>query len=487
MNAKLRGHRRRRRLPGARIAMVSILVFTAAMVAASIASGNVDAGRAATSDTIKLTFMSNAQSAGIETAWKELIAAYEKANPNITITRTPVAFATYDTQAKLRASASSPPDLIEGGSNPGGTLATLAKDNLLLPVDKYAVKYQWKKKFGPLLQQLRVAKDGKTIGSGNIVGVPDFAEVIGVFYNKSLLAKLHLKQPKTFAEFEASLQAAKDAKITPLMIGGLDKWPWVHTYDILANLFDSPANLTNWYNGKRSATVVTPGMMKAGTILQSWVKSGYYEDGANGVSDGDAVARFGKGLSLYKVDGPWETEVNSKALGKNLGFFLLPSPKAGVSPPSTGSMGWDVGISAKSKNPDAAATFLNFLTTNTARAIIMKHQNPPGAPGPAIGLGNDPGAQHDRQRVLAPPASGQARDLHRRGLSGNVDLRLLCERPVDGGREDDSGRHAEEDASGMGCVPQLRVARGAWRVVMLGEHAATCACRVHATRARARG
>jgi raffinose/stachyose/melibiose transport system substrate-binding protein len=390
VNAELRGRSGRRRLLGVGIAVLSTVVLTAALAGTSAAAGNVGAGRDVSSETVKLTFMSNAQSAGIETAWKELIAAYEKANPNVTITRTPVAFAAYDTTAKLRASASSPPDLIEGGSNPGGTLATLAKNNLLLPVDKYAEKYQWKKKFGPLLRQLRVSKDGKTVGSGNLVGVPDFAEVIGVFYNKSLLAKLHLKQPKTFAEFEASLQAAKDANITPLMIGGLDKWPWVHTYDILANLFDSPANLTNWYNGKRSATVVTPGMIKAGTVLQQWVKNGYYEDGANGVSDGDAVARFGKGLALYKVDGPWETEVNSKALGKNLGFFLLPAPKAGMSPPSTGSMGWDVGITAKSKNPDAAATFLNFLTTNTARAIIMKHQNPPGAPGPVIGLGKDP-------------------------------------------------------------------------------------------------
>jgi raffinose/stachyose/melibiose transport system substrate-binding protein len=390
VNAKPHPHGRRRRLFGAPTAIASTLVLATALVASSVAASDASTRRSTTSATVKLTFMSNAQSAGIETAWKELIAAYEKLNPTVTITRTPVAFAAYDTTAKLRASSSSPPDLIEGGSNPGGTLATLAKSNLLLPVDKYAVKYQWKKKFGPLLRQLRISKDGKSVGSGNLVGVPDFAEVIGVFYNKSLLAKLKLKQPTTFAEFEASLQAAKDANITPLMIGGLDKWPWVHTYDILANLFDSPANLTNWYNGKRSATVVNSGMTKAGAVLQQWVESGYYEDGANGVSDGDAVARFGKGLSLYKVDGPWETEVNSKALGKNLGFFLLPSPKAGVRPPSTGSMGWDVGITAKSKNPDAAATFLNFLTTDAARAIIMKHQNPPGAPGPVIGLGKSP-------------------------------------------------------------------------------------------------
>lgn len=374
----------------ARTAIVATLVVVAVAMASGVAASAPTAHDGSTAQAVKLTFMSNAQSAGIESAWAELIAAYEKANPNVKLTRIPVAYANYKTTAKLRASSSSAPDLIEGDSSPGGILASLATPSLLLPADKYAAKYNWKKTFGPLIRQLYLSKDGTKVGSGHIYGVPDFAEILGVFYNKSILAKLGLKQPQTFAEFEASLQKAKSAKVTPLMIGGLDKWPWVHAYSLLADHFASPSAMINWYNAHPGATIVSAGTTKAATVLQQWVKSGYFEDGANGVSDGDAVARFGKGLSLYKIDGPWETEVNTKALGKNVGFFLLPAAKAGVTPPSTGSMGWDVAITAKSKNPDAAATFLNFLTTNAARAIIMKHQNPPGAPGPAIGLGSNP-------------------------------------------------------------------------------------------------
>jgi len=390
VNATL-GPRGRGRSLRARTAIAAALVVVAVAMASGVAAGSAPAAHhGSAAEQVKLTFMSNAQSAGIESAWAELIAAYEKANPNVKITRIPVAFANYKTTAKLRASSSSAPDLIEGDSSPGGILASLATPGLLLPVDKYAAKYNWKKTFGPLIRQLYLSKDGTKVGSGNIYGVPDFAEILGVFYNKSILTKLGLKQPQTFAEFEASLQKAKSANVTPLMIGGLDKWPWVHAYALLADHFASPSALIGWYNAHPGATIVSPGTTKAGTVLQQWVKNGYFEDGANGVSDGDAVARFGKGLSLYKIDGPWETEVNTKALGKNVGFFLLPAAKAGVTPPSTGSMGWDVAITAKSKNPDAAATFLNFLTTNAARAIIMKHQNPPGAPGPAIGLGSNP-------------------------------------------------------------------------------------------------
>ena len=377
-------------LKSGRTAWVSALALLAACATTAASAGARVSHEGRAGQVVKLTFMSNAQSAGIESAWAELIAAYEKANPNVKLTRTPVAYANYKTTAKLRASSSSAPDLIEGDSAPGGILASLATPGLLLPADKYAAKYHWKKAFGPLIRQLYLSKDGTRVGSGHIYGVPDFAEILGVFYNKSILAKLGLKEPRTFAEFEASLQKAKSANVTPLMIGGLDKWPWVHAYSLLADHFASPSAMINWYNAKPGATIVSPGTLKAATVLQQWVKNGYFENGANGVSDGDAVARFGKGLSLYKIDGPWETEVNTKALGKNLGFFLLPAAKAGVTPPSTGWMGWDVAITAKSKNPDAAATFLNFLTTSTARAIIMKHQNPPGAPGPAIGLGSNP-------------------------------------------------------------------------------------------------
>ena len=47
-------------------------------------------------------------------------------------------------------------------------------------------------------------------------------------------------------------------------------------------------------------------------------------------------------------------------------------------------------MTSKSKNPDAAAAFVNFLTTTTARAIFMKHDNPPGTPGTTYGSGVNP-------------------------------------------------------------------------------------------------
>ena len=49
-----------------------------------------------------------------------------------------------------------------------------------------------------------------------------------------------------------------------------------------------------------------------------------------------------------------------------------------------------VGITTKSKEPAAAAKFLNFLTTNTARGIILKSDNPPATPGVTPGAVTNP-------------------------------------------------------------------------------------------------
>jgi raffinose/stachyose/melibiose transport system substrate-binding protein len=347
-------------------------------------SGKTNTGFAASTATT-LNFTSLAQGPGIEGAWKDLITAFERQNPTIKIVRTPVPYGGggggYRTTVKLHAAAPDAPDLVEGDMGPGGVMASLESDHLLAPLDSYATQYGWSQKFGQFLAQLRLAADGKHIGTGHIYGIPDFAEILGVFYNKQVLERLHLRLPSTFAEFEATLQAAKNAGVTPLLIGGSDQFPWSHLYDVLADHFGSPQALISWFRGGRAATIVSPGMIKAGQIEQTWFKDGYFETGANGVSDAEAVTRFDHGQSLYQLNGPWDTQQNAQALGNRVGWFLMPPVKAGTVPPSTGWMGWSVGITAHSQHKAAAAAFLNFLTTPAARAIFMAHYNPPGTPG----------------------------------------------------------------------------------------------------------
>ena len=204
---------RRHHVEGVAFARVSFLLILTT-VAALLVGTNIGAARSRTHAQTTLNFMSLANSPGVEAAWSDLIAAYEKANPGVKINRTAVPYANYRTSVKLHASASDAPDLVEGDMGPGGVMSSLVPGGLLLPLDKYSTKYGWPAKFGTFIDQLRLAKDGKHVGVGSVYGIPDFAELLGIFYNKSLMQKLQLKAPTTFAAFAASLATAKAGGVT---------------------------------------------------------------------------------------------------------------------------------------------------------------------------------------------------------------------------------------------------------------------------------
>ena len=382
--------------PGWLIVAALVLVSVAAVGCGSSSNNSSSAGGSGSTQTgpVTLKFMSLANSPSVEAAWAQLIKAFEKQNPNIKVVRTPVAYgaggSSYRVKAKLAASSSDAPDMIEGDMGPGGVIASLVAANLMKGLDSYSTQYNWPSKFGQFIDQLKISSDGKRVGTGPVYGIPGFAEILGVFYNKSLLAKTGMGVPTTLDQFQQTLAAAKAKGITPFMVGGLDQFPWSHLYDVVSDRYGDPQQLIQWFRGDPSATVDTPQMQQAAERIQQWYSHGYFENGVNGVSDADADKRFAAGGSLYKLSGPWSTGTMLAGLGSNVGWFLMPPQTAGATETSTGWMGWSVGVTSKSKYPDQAAAFLNFLTGTTARAIMLAHDNPPGTPGTVYGPSTNP-------------------------------------------------------------------------------------------------
>ena len=222
------------------VALLAVCATTAATAGgaplAGASAGQAAGGRAS---DVTLTLVDIETSAGPAGAIKDLIKAYKAKAPSVTINQKVVAYANYRTSIKLQASSSNAPDIIEGDVGPGGVIASLGQANLLAPLDTYAAKYGWRKTYGPLTRELQLPLKGKGVGTGPIWGIPGFGEMLGVFYNKTLLAKVGDPVPATFAQFEKTLADAKAAGITPITIGGLDQWPWSHFYDLLADHFAS--------------------------------------------------------------------------------------------------------------------------------------------------------------------------------------------------------------------------------------------------------
>ena len=308
-----------------------------------------------------------------------LNTAFHVAHPNVTIKRTSKAFDDYVATIKLAASAPDAPDVYQG--NEGYSVdAALVKAGLIVPLDDYSRAYGWDTRFGSAatLDVLRWSQDGTTWTKGPLWGIAQKAEVLGVFYNKSQIGKLGLSVPTTFDEFQKSLAAAKTANVNGITVGGLDGWPLGHIFMMLQALSEDPAKIRDWTFAVKGSTFDDAGTQQAAAVMQDWASKGYFAKGFAGIGQPKAAAQFAAGEGLYFLTGPWENGT-FQPMGANVGWFALPGPTAGASP-TTGSLSIPYHISAKSKYPDIAAAYIDFITSPKAADTVASKGDLPAAP-----------------------------------------------------------------------------------------------------------
>ncbi|MEU4528620.1 extracellular solute-binding protein [Micromonospora ureilytica] len=260
------------------------------------------------------------------------------------------------------------------------TMVDLVKDDLLKNLDPYFTAYGWDKFPASQLMQLRVGEN--TRGTGSLYGMGLGYSVTGVFYNKKLAGQIGMTQPPaTVAEFEELLAKAKTGGVQPIMQFNKNTAGINFPHQALQNQFGDPTQVADWIFQKPGATFDTPAALKATQTIQKWAQAGYFTKDANALDYAGMVGEFQKGNGLFMFNGDWESANLDKSMPGNVGFFLFPTESPGgkhvaMSAPNT------FGVSAKAKNPDAAAYFLNWVHTNAkAREIsVTVGGSSPGGP-----------------------------------------------------------------------------------------------------------
>jgi raffinose/stachyose/melibiose transport system substrate-binding protein len=196
--------------------------------------------------------------------------------------------------------------------------------------------------------------------------------MVGVFYNKTLATQLGITAPPTtIAEFQAALDKAKAAGKVGLQLANLDGHS-AFVVQSFADSVDGAAAVSRWFNGEKGASFDTPGNLQGAEALAAWGKNGEIPSGANGTDLTTAVADFIKGQGLFLVDGNWDAAQLDKAMPGTVGFF--PFPKASASGKYAAVGGCIAyGISARSKNANAAAAFLNFWSSAQAAQVQFQY------------------------------------------------------------------------------------------------------------------
>jgi raffinose/stachyose/melibiose transport system substrate-binding protein len=307
---------------------------------------------------------------------KRLNAAFQEKYPNVTIKRVAKSFEDLNKTLKLAVSGAKAPDVVQ--ANQGRpVMGTLVKGGLLKPLDPYEDAFGWADRYPPLLLDLNsFSSDGATFGDGNLYGLSQMGEIVGVFYNKKKVTE----PPTTLEEFEQSLADAKQEGDIPIQFGNLDKWPGIHEYETVLGRTAEKQAVRDLVFARDGASFDTPEYQAAAEKLQSWADDGYFTPDFNGTGYDPAWQQFAKGKGRYLIAGTWLVADLQKAMGDDVGFMLLPGSDAGADPVALGGESLAFAVTSKSEHPDVAAAYIDFLTNGEAATVLAETGNLPAMP-----------------------------------------------------------------------------------------------------------
>ena len=292
-------------------------------------------------------------------------------------------FTAWTKQAKLVASSDNPPDVF--GGNQGFQLdGELVKAGLILPLTEYSKAYGWEDSYSPeTLQQFQWTDDASTFGEGTLWGVAQTGQSVGVFTNKKKLeaAGVDPTALKTFDDFDAALATLREslpADEPVVALGNKDQYAALHLWGGIQGAYEPAQDIRDWIFQHDGATFDTEGNVTALKKLKEWADKGYFgkPDQYNSRNDSDAAVAFGKGEGAMMIGGNWNAATARDGLGDDAGFFNMPPGESGDAV-AIGSTSFPMHISAKTKQPDLAAAYLDWITGPSAGEELVKTQQVP--------------------------------------------------------------------------------------------------------------
>lgn len=303
--------------------------------------------------------------------WNDAAAEYEKAHPGVQIKLQFLENEAF--KAKLPTLLQSPDAPSMFYSWGGGVMRAQADTGALQPIgDK--MDDAWQKRLNPAaLDAFRY--------QGKIWGAPHQLAVMDLYYNKSMFQKAGVtaEQIKTWDDFLDAVKKLKSAGITPIAVGGGDKWPIMHYWAYLCVRTGGKPALADALAGKGKGFAGET-FVEAGRLLKQLADLQPFQDGYLGANFPAMLGQFGDGRAaiVLSFSGTYQRQAHAAADGKglsadNVGLFRFPAVSGGKGRP-TDTMG---GINAwlvSRHAPVETVDFLNLLTS-------VKYQSATAATG----------------------------------------------------------------------------------------------------------
>ena len=247
--------------------------------------------------------------ASMQAQWVTVVnAAFTAKYPKLKVNRTSATFDDINKTLKLKLSDASTPDVVPANNGWQG-IGTFAKAGLILNLDAYAKGYGWDKRIPATIAKMhQVAADGSQIGTGSWFGAP-------------------------------------------IAQGG-----FITVYYNRAKLEKLGASVPTTFDEFKQSL--------------SAAKSEYLPKNFAGTSGADSGQAFVDGTGLFYFYYSDSLPFRDTETANKFGTFLLPTEGRPLQ--ATGASNQNFSVAAKSKSPDAAAAYLDFVSSEEAGDIALK-------------------------------------------------------------------------------------------------------------------
>ena len=291
---------------------------------------------------------------------------------NVKINNVEMTLEEQDDKLPLAFSSKSSAPTVSQTNEGFGSMGRLVTDKELMPLTNLNKIYNWYGKVGKLSIQFNsFTPNGKTFGVGICYGVPDAGSLVGIYYNKKMLAAVGGAVPSNWATFVKDLALLhKHGKVALAYAqGNPTAYQPVHTLYTIANEFVAAKQQDNFVFHIGKPSMDTAGFVQAATVFQDWAKDGYLSPGYQGLSDAQALSQFTTGKAGFFIEGSWYAGAVQQGLGNNAGFWV---PKVVTGGPGEG---WS--IPTYSPYPKLAADWINLMLSPAMQASLLKYGDVP--------------------------------------------------------------------------------------------------------------
>jgi trehalose/maltose transport system substrate-binding protein len=219
---------------------------------------------------------------------------------------------------------------------------------------------------------------------GKLLAMPWFTDAGLLFYRKDLLEKYGAQAPSTWEDLAATAKKIQDAERAA---GNADFQGFVFQAKAYEGLTCNAVEWISSYGGGNivdasgKITINNPQAAKALTTAASWIGT-IAPKGVLNFSEEEARGVFQNGNAAFMRNWPYAWSLANGADSKIKGKIgVAPLPKGGAGGKNAATLGgWQLAVSKYSKNPEAAASLVMYMTS----AQVQKDRAIKGSYNPTI-------------------------------------------------------------------------------------------------------